>query len=293
MKTPLELAEYVLRLLRGELDYDDEPQITTEPILWPPRMMQLVLDPLPEVFKLRGTYGDSGNYLAERMRFGHPKLVQALSAREKAYPGAFHMSDVYRDLKGSLRAVQSKAGSLPPGYSTHNAGLACDDDTFGNRGRLRDVGITEMGRKGWKRELDELNSSFGLQCLRTDHRLELEHWHHGVGLLPHYEGERTFYAAGQWQLVGMFAEYWRHMDWWQIQTALQVQEFYDYEIDGIPGPKTRAGIRAFQTHWNMGRFKNKKRRAVPGRANEATRRLLAFASAERVSSQANGTIDSF
>lgn len=228
-----------------------------------PWFMNLGLIELPLVFADRGIYGKSKDRLPERFRRVHGDLYPGMVELEREHPACIFYSDVFRSPAESEAAVAAGRGALRAGSSTHNGGGAADVAVDKTRGRLRDSGIVEMGRRGWKREMDAMFRERGMHCFRTDGRRGKEDWHYNV----HGSG----YKKGQEWLLSTFGDYWRYgMTKRHVQRQLLELNLYHGEIDGKHGPLTRNALRLFQGTWRLRRT---------GRATENTRRVLAFVTA--------------
>ena len=222
----------------------------------------LELDP----FAQRGGYGKGGDYMPPRHRRVHPDQYDSMWQLERAHPACWMWSDVTRSAEESARAVRTRRGALGPGQSQHNWGGASDLRIKETRSRLRAAGLTEMGRRGWKRVMDEMAADAGLYCLRTDHRLGHESWHYAQG--------GHGYKAGQQWVARTYGAYWHHqMTPLHTQRMLAKLGMYSGDLDGDHGPLTREGILTFQRAWRLKRT---------ARADIWTRKMLAFLTAVEI-----------
>lgn len=152
----------------------------------------VVLDPLDSVFHNRGYYGKSGDLMPVRYRFLDPAAHDSLRDLEKAYPGVFYYTDVFRNASGSrgrrkknrerrIRAGKSAIyAGKKPGFSAHSYGLSFDLDVDRS---LRNLRTQLEDRELDKADLDAVLKEYGWWCHRDgphggDHRRGAEDWHY-------------------------------------------------------------------------------------------------------------------
>ncbi len=222
--------------------------------MWP---LPLELTPFARK-DVRGIYG---GYLAERMRFLAPEPAMSFQRDLAHYVVC---SDMFRSAESSLWAIENRRGAARPGYSGHNYGWSIDIDIPRTQKR---VGTTR------KRELDSWMMERGWYCHRRDGRNAFEGWHYNFGVETFLKASdpRTSWALER-LLAATYGRYWKlaPMD---VQRGLASLRLYQGAIDGILGPISTQGIRAFQRAWKL---------AVDGIAGPKTKRTLAYVTAERI-----------
>lgn len=156
-------------------------------------------------------------------------------------PSDLVFSDIYRSPMGSLAAVESQRGALPPGYSNHNYGGAVDLDV--------DATMRKHGMRR-KEDLDDYMAIAGWHCHRSDHQLGSESWHYNH--LPSAPAGRLSSDEAEAHLVSLYGSAWDALrrSVKAEQVALKASGKYEGLIDGDAGPMTRAGRKAFERSWN-------------------------------------------
>lgn len=240
--------------------------------------MRIPLQELPSPFDKRGTYGKSGRNLPKRARKLDPGAARSLIDVERAYPGVFHYSDMFRSAEGSIkvrRKYKVKKGrfwGLFPGFSGHGFGLSTDHMVSANMKRLAKV----LGKKRIsKREYDEFWEARGWYCHRRDHVRDREEWHYnyfGIGTVWSRMADKS--RTTGWVLEKLLK--WSfgpfRLTKKQVQLELVKLDYYVGEkIDGIHGRKTRAAIRSFQLDATL---------RAGGVAGKKTQRVLMYMAAD-------------
>ena len=229
--------------------------------------MKLTLTPLAPT--TRGIYNtDVGpNSLPRRFRLLHPRAAEGFVALEKDTGGLIY-TDILRSAEESLHAMQAKSGVQAPGFSGHNFGFSFD------------VAVEQtMQAHGWSYvELLSKLKMHGWHCHRRDgeagYKLS-EMWHFNFfgSDAPKYLGySKLGWTAPLEHLLQDTYGADFALDAAGVQTCLAKLHMYAGPIDGLLGPLSSQGIKAFQRAWLL---------TVNGEADAHTQRVLAFVAAER------------
>jgi hypothetical protein len=191
------------------------------------------------------------------------------------------VSDMYRSPESSLAARASGRGAQPPGFSAHNFGEAVDvalDATMTNLAKLRGA------KRVTKPELDAELAEYGWYCHRTDGKVGKskihphdESWHYNhLGRGKSTAGFRSTAAWVEAQIVERYgaalylgAPADRPAN---AQAALKRLGMYSGRIDGLFGPISTQGLKAFQRAWGL---------RDTGKLDDRTCRTLAYVSSDR------------
>lgn len=216
----------------------------------------------------RGIYTIRGqqNRLPDRMLRLAPDAAASFLKLEDETGGLVY-SDIWRSAESSLTASAEKRGVQPPAFSAHNYGIAFDvaiDSTLHLTGWSYSRLLRTLAQHGW-------------YCHRRDGRYDFEGWHFNffadradryLALVEPLKPKSWARAAEQAIRDRYDPEF--ELTPTQIQGALQKLGLYHGAIDGLIGPLTRAGLRAFQRAWNL----------PENEADERTQRTLAFVAAD-------------
>ena len=130
--------------------------------------MSLLAIRLKRIPNILGIYGPNKDQFPARMSMLHPDAAAAFDAVIALTGQRLRVSDMYRTPAESLKAMQTKRGVQPPGYSAHNFGFAIDIDT--------DAMLAAL--KCTKAVLDVTMQSKGWYCHRKDSKRGMEDWHY-------------------------------------------------------------------------------------------------------------------
>jgi len=223
---------------------------------------------------IKGIYGGTGDQFAKRMAYLEPGARQGFLELQEACGGII-LSDMYRSAISSLNRKYPprrlpRRGVARPAWSAHNFGLAVDVAV--------DRTLTKLNLNH-KLKLDELMTSFGWYCHRLDAKRGREDWHYNYLASPSAfdyfskgTKKRTTAGAIENKITFLYCQAWALSDK-EAQHHLTFLMLYDGEIDGKIGPKSKAGIRAFQRQWKL---------KADGIADYKTKRLLWFVIAEQL-----------
>jgi hypothetical protein len=216
-------------------------------------------------------HDDYNGQVPTRALFMAPDAGQMLLQWNIDCKGQLIITDIFRDADASLRAVEGKSGTLPPGFSGHGYGLCID---FEIKDTLRAIGCT------YPSFLD-LAARYGYYCHRRDGQRGSEDFHFnylGTASPEQYleladlNDHTTWKEPVEMRVQERYGSYFR-LEPAEVQRALAdcKERFYDGAIDGILGPKSAAGIVAFQQRWRL---------KSDGVAGPITQRTLAYVTAQ-------------
>ncbi len=231
--------------------------------------MKIRLSEIP-VEKVVGIYIVDGvkKQMPKRTRHLHPSAARSFLC----YLSKFVVvSDMYRSADSSLAAVASGRGALPPGYSSHNYGLAIDIDIAKT---MKNLGFKT------KQLLDVWMRGHGWYCHRVDHTMGKEAWHYTfLGMLVELTGKPLVISPKVKSTYG-YIEQLMQLTYggeltpgpFECQAMLAKLHMYSGKIDGKIGPISKSAIMAFQRAWAL---------SPTGNLDARTKRTLAFLSADR------------
>lgn len=211
--------------------------------------------------------------LPPRMALLLPEAADSIAALQANAGSRIVLSDAFRTPESSLQAAKAKRGVMPPGYSTHNFGLAIDVDV-------------DATLKAWGMSYAILNGTladYGWHCHRRDGLRGMECWHYNfLGsesarlLKLTTQAPSSWSRAGEARILDIYGPALK-LTYAEAQAALAKLRFYNGSIDGVIGPRTRAAIGAFQRAWDV-RLDD---REGPESLGIRTQRVLAVVAAER------------
>jgi len=177
-----------------------------------------------------------GGKLPERFRYLYPEAAVSL-------PEGLRFSDMYRSPLGSLHAIETKAGVKAPGFSGHNFGLSVDVD----------VDDWLATHKGGKAGLDGHMRGANWYCHRKDSLRGPEDWHYNWIPEERYLAGITHTTSHALEklILDLYGKGFR-MTGVEMQKALTALHYYDSDIDGIVGPRTKTAINHFCASWGCG-----------------------------------------
>lgn len=207
------------------------------------RLLLKALDPLP-----RGIYGPHGDQFPRRAALLHPRAAESFVALELDTGGLVY-SDIWRSAESSLKAIETKEGTLPPGYSGHGYGLALDLAVDACLARLRCT----------YPDLLERLATHGWHCHRRDGERGSEGWHFnylGTGdqaavIMAHCNPDvrGTWGQAAELAIQFSYPEVVERVEPNEIQMDLALLGLYHGTIDGELGRQSQAAAQAFSRAW--------------------------------------------
>lgn len=225
---------------------------------------------LSELPPLLGPKGDDyhGQVPTRALRF-LPEAAPLLLRANKDL-GGMVFTDIFRGADASLHAVQTKPGTLPPGYSPHGFGLAFDLDVHATLMRLN-MRYPEL--------VDQL-AERGFFCHRRDlDSTASESWHFNylgpnaaryIQLAYPVTDHKTWKRPVESYIQELYGADLMLDELQDVQRELAVLGFYSGALDAIWGPLTLTAIKSFQRAWGL------KEDGMPG---IVTQRTLAYVSA--------------
>jgi hypothetical protein len=202
--------------------------------------MSLLAIRLKRIPNVLGIYGPNKDQFPARMSMLHPDAAAAFDAVIALTGQRLRVSDMYRTPAESLKAMQTKRGVQPPGYSAHNFGFAIDIDT--------DAMLAAL--KCTKAVLDVTMQSKGWYCHRKDSKRGMEDWHYnflGDDSARWLASASATSTAGavEAKVVAFYGAAFAS-DERGTQERLKALGHYAGAIDGAFGPGSQAALKAFQ-----------------------------------------------